>query len=97
MTTRHAHTRTETTVAWIVGHFGELAAVAVPSVLAAVTTAWLSVLSVAVAVVWGWHEARLYRSTRTTRASLTTATPPRQLTGPAAAGPDSTGRKEAQA
>ncbi|MFF0145990.1 hypothetical protein ATK36_0478 [Amycolatopsis sulphurea] len=99
--TAHAgcRTRTEKVCGWTVGHFGELAAVAAPSVLGAATTPWLSVLSAVIAAVWGWHEARLHRSTRTTRASLAAGTPPpRQLSSaPAPAEPGATGRKEAQA
>jgi hypothetical protein len=96
-------TRTEKAVSWSVGHFGELAAVAAPTVVGAFTTSWLDLASATIAAVWAVHEVRLHRSTAKTRAALVTEAP-HQLTtttssnsSSAPAGDEAAGRKEAKA
>ncbi len=56
-----ARTRTDIAIGWTVGHVAELSGITVPLVVGAFTTAWLDLLSVAVAAWWAVHEYREHR------------------------------------
>lgn len=56
-----ARTRTDIAIGWTVGHVAELSGITVPLVIGAFTTAWLDLLSVAVAAWWAVHEYREHR------------------------------------
>ncbi|MBB4687227.1 hypothetical protein [Amycolatopsis jiangsuensis] len=64
MTTRHAHTRTDAAIQWIVWHAAELAAVAAPLVLAALVSGWFALGTVVAVVAWAGHEIAVRRRHR---------------------------------
>jgi hypothetical protein len=51
-------------VQWIGWHLGELACLAVPTVLAVTVWPWFALLTVLVAASWTAHEVRLHRHRR---------------------------------
>ncbi|RSM34656.1 hypothetical protein DMA12_47440 [Amycolatopsis balhimycina DSM 5908] len=58
---REQRTRLQLVIEWVVWHFGELAGVAGPLVLAAVFTPWFALVSAVVAAGWAVHEVRDHR------------------------------------
>jgi hypothetical protein len=70
-------TRTDAAVAWTSGHFAELAGITGPLVVSAVTTAWLDLVSVAVAAWWAVHEYRARTARAAIAARALTSTAPR--------------------
>jgi hypothetical protein len=61
-------TRLEQAMEWAVWHFGELAGVLGPLVLALVFTPWLALVSAIVAAGWAVHEVRDHREQTRLRA-----------------------------
>ncbi|WP_328645548.1 hypothetical protein OHS58_37390 [Amycolatopsis sp. NBC_00348] len=67
--TREKQTRLEHAMEWAVWHFGELAGVLGPLVLAVVFTPWFALLSALVAAGWAVHEIRDHREQTRLRAA----------------------------
>ncbi|WP_206793200.1 hypothetical protein [Amycolatopsis sp. MtRt-6] len=65
---REQRTRLESAMEWAVWHFGELAGVVGPLVLAMVFTPWFALVSAVVAVGWAVHEVRDHREQARLRA-----------------------------
>ncbi|MEU8631400.1 hypothetical protein AB0C38_04465 [Amycolatopsis sp. NPDC048633] len=59
--TREQRTRLQVAMEWAVWHFGELAGVLGPLVLALVFTPWVALVSAIVAAGWAAHEVRDHR------------------------------------
>ncbi|RSD20112.1 hypothetical protein [Amycolatopsis eburnea] len=87
---REQRTRLELVMEWAVWHFGELAGVLGPLVLAVVFTPWFALVSVVVAAGWAVHEVRDHREQTRLRAG---ATDRKQLPAPAAADDETTSRE----
>jgi hypothetical protein len=66
--TNEKRTRLEQAMAWAVWHFGELAGVLGPLVLALVFTPWFALVSAVVAAGWAVHEVRDHREQTRLRA-----------------------------
>lgn len=73
-------TRTDIAIGWAVGHVAELSGITVPLVVGAFTTAWLDLISAAVALWWAVHQFREHRvRADIARHTLTAASPTRHL------------------
>ncbi len=68
---REQRTRLELAMEWAVWHFGELAGVLGPLVLAVVFTPWFALVSMVVAAGWAVHEVRDHREQTRLRAGST--------------------------
>ncbi|MGW4058658.1 hypothetical protein ACWEGE_10265 [Amycolatopsis sp. NPDC004747] len=68
---REQRTRLELAMEWVVWHFGELAGVLGPLVLAWMFTPWFALVSAVVAARWAVHEVRDHREQAQLRAGTT--------------------------
>ncbi|WP_410593365.1 hypothetical protein [Amycolatopsis sp. lyj-23] len=83
---REQRTRLQVAIEWAVWHFGELAGVLGPLVLALVFTPWFALVSAVVAAGWAVHEVRDHRE----QARLRAGTDRKQLPATPAATEDET-------
>lgn len=72
-------TRTDIVIGWTAGHVAELTGVTAPLVVGAFTTAWVNLISAAVALWWAVHQFREHRVRADIARHTLTASPTRQL------------------
>lgn len=89
-------TRADVAIGWTVGHVAELSGITVPLIVGAFTTAWLDLISVAVAAWWAVHQYREHRvRADIARHALTThAAVVRELPATASSTPDMPWRRD---
>jgi hypothetical protein len=90
---REQRTRLQVAMEWAVWHFGELAGVLGPLVLALVFTPWLALVAAVVAAGWAVHEVRDHREQGRLRAGTADRT---QLPASPAATDDETTSHESR-